>query len=94
MVSSQPSTPSTLEVTALYVLRELNTLPPKDAYIAMVDLLSLIDKQWVNALCIAYTRNDKWDSYVQIASTAKTPIPPIMKKGILSPTMLKWTRPT
>lgn len=91
MVASQPTT---LECTALYILRELNSLSPEQAYLCMLDLLSLMDKQWIDALCIAYTRQQNWDSYVQLASTAKTPIPPSIKKGILSPHMIKWTRHT
>lgn len=86
--------PSTLETTALYVLRELNSLSPEDSYKAMIDLLSLIDRHWINALCVSYAREQNWQTYLQHSSTVKTPIPPIRKKGVISPHMQKWIHHT
>jgi hypothetical protein len=60
----------------------------------MVDLLSLVERQWINALCVSYIKRHKWNMFVQEVPTVHTPIPPIIKKGAISPTMIKWTRRT
>jgi hypothetical protein len=81
--------PTNLEVVAFYAIREINTLPPKDAYLAMIDLLSLVDEEWITALFHVYIKKHKWDKYVQEVPTAR--IPAVPKKGQFSPSIHKWT---
>lgn len=84
------SRPTNLEVVALYAIREINSQPPKEAYLTMLDLLSLVNDEWITALFHVYIKKYKWDKYVQEVPTVR--IPAIPMKGKPSPTMIKWTR--